>query len=367
MKKVLLSCLVLLCLAEVGSALNTKSYDYRLKIPFSGYTESGTLTNFPALIILDTGISAFDYGQFDSTNGYDLRFTDSTRQTELNYEIEEWDTSGSSYVWVQVPTLTSNTYIFAYWGNAPSAQQAYTTNGATWTEGYLGVYHLAESSGGTNAIIDSTTNNYHGSDISSPVFQATGQIGLGIDFENSSNQYITLPDLGTPAGATLECWIKLESFSRRVFIGRKELTDGYCTLRHWSDGDYAGLFDDGPGLHATNVISTGTWHYAALDTGTGITDQAKLILDGVELDSGARGNAIVDLDVDIGAQDGGDFMDGIMDEVRISNVSRSSNWIWACWMNQASNSVFCDYEQVILPQKLWERSEIWERDLLGPR
>jgi hypothetical protein len=35
-----------------------------------------------------------------------------------------------------------------------------------------------------------------------------------------------------------------------------------------------------------------------------------------------------------------------MDEVRISGVPRSSNWLWTCWLNQASNSAFIDYSAV---------------------
>ncbi|MEM7393354.1 MAG: LamG domain-containing protein, partial [Verrucomicrobiota bacterium] len=36
--------------------------------------------------------------------------------------------------------------------------------------------------------------------------------------------------------------------------------------------------------------------------------------------------------------------DGKIDEVRISSVARSSNWIWAVWMNMASNHLFNEYE-----------------------
>jgi hypothetical protein len=33
----------------------------------------------------------------------------------------------------------------------------------------------------------------------------------------------------------------------------------------------------------------------------------------------------------------------VIDELRIETVPRSSNWIWACWMNAGSNSVFNSY------------------------
>jgi len=34
------------------------------------------------------------------------------------------------------------------------------------------------------------------------------------------------------------------------------------------------------------------------------------------------------------------YLHGMIDEVRISSVARSSNWIWACWLNMASNPLF---------------------------
>jgi hypothetical protein len=43
---------------------------------------------------------------------------------------------------------------------------------------------------------------------------------------------------------------------------------------------------------------------------------------------------------------GGYAFDGSMDEVRMSSVPRSSNWLWACWLNQASNSAFIGYSAV---------------------
>jgi len=38
-----------------------------------------------------------------------------------------------------------------------------------------------------------------------------------------------------------------------------------------------------------------------------------------------------------------DYYSGVLDEVRISNVARASNWVWACYMNMASNGVFNIY------------------------
>ena len=55
----------------------------------------------------------------------------------LNYEIEQWNPAGNSYVWVQVPRFTNNCSVLAQWGGfTGSTAPAYTTNGATWSNGF---------------------------------------------------------------------------------------------------------------------------------------------------------------------------------------------------------------------------------------
>ena len=65
-----------------------------LAIVFTNDARLGTLSNFPALVELSTSISNFSYGDFLSTDGYDLRFwSDDAKTEELDYEIERWDTN----------------------------------------------------------------------------------------------------------------------------------------------------------------------------------------------------------------------------------------------------------------------------------
>ncbi|MFZ4398008.1 MAG: DUF2341 domain-containing protein, partial [Kiritimatiellia bacterium] len=109
----------------------------QMKITFGGYTNpSEVLTNFPVLVVFSNnvgGSSSFDYSHSCSSSGYDLRFaTNSTDRTNsINYEIESWNPFGTSYVWVHVPTISTNGQgaIWANWGNTnASSQLACTTN-----------------------------------------------------------------------------------------------------------------------------------------------------------------------------------------------------------------------------------------------
>jgi len=101
---------------DIGTEL--KNWRYKMKITFNGYTGSTTLSNFPALVVFNDSLPNFGYDQFVSPDGWDLRFTDASESQYLSYEIEDWNTSGDSHVWVKVPELSgTDTYIWAYWGN----------------------------------------------------------------------------------------------------------------------------------------------------------------------------------------------------------------------------------------------------------
>jgi hypothetical protein len=70
--------------------------------------------------------------------------------------------------------------------------------------------------------------------------------------------------------------------------------------------------------------------------------------DGVEVKRRtARGNYIGTGDFSIGSGPFGAGFNGPLDEYRVSTVAVSSNWVWACWLNQASNSVFNCYGRLV--------------------
>ncbi|MCP4709590.1 MAG: DUF2341 domain-containing protein, partial [Planctomycetes bacterium] len=136
----------------------TREPVYQLQITFTNCPGSEVLTNFPALIRLNTSIDDFVYNSFLSTNGYDIRFWDASLKIALNYEIEKWDAGGDSYIWVQIPVFTNNSSIWATWRDENDQDQATcTTNGATWDDTFEAVWHMSEINPE-----DSSVNNHHG-------------------------------------------------------------------------------------------------------------------------------------------------------------------------------------------------------------
>ena len=67
-------------------------------------------------LTLGTNISGFSYAAV-GTNWYSLRFTDD-EGVRLPYEVQSWDTGGTSRLWVRVAELTNNAVLSAWWGNA---------------------------------------------------------------------------------------------------------------------------------------------------------------------------------------------------------------------------------------------------------
>ena len=327
-----------------------------MTLTFSGYTAGKeTLTNFPALVTLGTNLSGFAYSQFlGSYGGYDLRFMSGA--TELNYEIESWGATGNSnsYVWVQVPLLTNGTVITATWGDATKTQQAYTTNGATWTGGYVGVWHLPNGIAlGTS---DSTTNKATGT-VNGGVSAAAGVIDGGA-LLNGSSGYVEMEPTylsNTAIPFTLTSWINLAGFGKDVYpnIMRVKCGAGKSfVMALSSQPSYEGLLFGADsvwpqGKAGPAWASFNAWnHLAVTYNGAGATTLGNYgaYANSTSLTIGAAGmfsaypNATT-----LGGTSANNWWDGLLDEVRISSVVRSTNWVWAEWFNMASNTAFQTY------------------------
>lgn len=238
-------------------------------------------------------------------------------------------------MWVQVPLLSSsNDYIWAYWGSASQTnQQAYTTNGATWSEGYAGVWHFPEGNG------TSTMDSKRGHDGTlNNVVWTNAQIARGVSFDGSS--YIGTGDWGVTNGITVESWVYSANFSQNGFIvGKNPVNARWELFFEGANLKWRGA-DSGNNV-ATAGPANGQWHHVS---GAQTNTTGFLYIDGVYRTQGAATQiGAASGDVEFGRFASGYYYVGVMDEVRVSSVSRSSNWVWACWMNMGSNSVFTTY------------------------
>jgi hypothetical protein len=327
------------------------SWSFKMKITFAGYDGTETLTNFPALVVFTNGMSSntFFYSQFAATNGYDLRFKDSN-DVELSYQIEEWNPAGNSYVWVKVPQLVNNSsYIWACWGRARATAPGYTTDGSTWANGFVGVWHLNED--GTGARLDSSPNNNDGIPCAYSGAEATvGLIGGADNLDGIAN-CIRIPNnagLQLNERLSLSAWVKADIWDtvNENAIIRK--SSGYRFLCR-DTGFMTLKLESAPDVIVQDPIanySAGAWYHlvATYDKDANI---ASLYTNGVLAASTPGNTWLLSNDTDdpyIGSTDGaGQFFNGIIDEARICNVARSADWVWATYMTMASNATFTTY------------------------
>ena len=130
--------------------------DFKMKLPISvNATAAGekTATDLPVLVRLSESITGFKYSDL-AANGSDLAFgvDDETTVKIYPHEIDTWDPTGESLVWVKVPSVAAGTSFNAYYGNNVTVASTATS---VWS-GYKAVWHMNEASG--NAI-DATTNH----------------------------------------------------------------------------------------------------------------------------------------------------------------------------------------------------------------
>jgi hypothetical protein len=134
--------------------------DY-VDIRVQGYTGSEPLTNFPLLVrISEERMRGFYYSRAGLT-GEQLVFMDEG-ENSLPYEVDKWDITGESYVWVKLNVLTNNAPIRMYWALKKGVMPPGYTPEEVWAD-YAGVWHFSESISGSESkavpSIDATGNS----------------------------------------------------------------------------------------------------------------------------------------------------------------------------------------------------------------
>ena len=316
---------------------------YRMPIGFPGYTNrTEVLTNFPALVVLSNNVggSGFSYATAVSAGGYDLRFRDAADTTNLNYEIESWNTNGASYVWVQLPTLASDgsTSIWAKWGDGlDAAQQPCTTNGATWSAAFASVYHFADGSGNAN---DATANRFTATN-NAAAFTNAGKAGPAA-YINAENASFLRQEL-TNSVLSASVWYQFGATgggSWNTIFARNGGSYHHLLINDTSHniGFWNGNFGDS-GL----TLVLGTWyHFTVVMAGTSYKLYANgaLIYTATAFDNSVSGQRLSRISTHDGTTQAAW---GTLDEVRFENVARSTDWIWASYTTVASNASFTSY------------------------
>ena len=331
-------------------------YNYQALITFNVHPSSD-LSAFPNLV-LGTYSQLADVAHGGYVNNTvtllgqivpaDLIFTsDSAGSVLLSWEIESWNNvTGAIVVWINSDRLaTSDTLIYCWVGKA-SITTYQCTASATWDSNYKGVWHFPSDS--ADGLKDSTSAiqaTWNTGDHSS----ATGQMDGGVNYTNYNGIDATNDSALQIIGSlTLETWFKhSDGGSARPMY---KLASNYGYAMESVGQQYLDFVIGGASLGTLEVMGStidDTWHHIV-----GVYDASgpalKIYLDGV-LQSGIVYGTIPTAITDsgtalfLGSEEqyaGGSPNGAYQDEVRVSSIPRSADWIAHEYRQQAQASAW---------------------------
>ncbi|HWQ96080.1 MAG TPA: DUF2341 domain-containing protein [Candidatus Methylomirabilis sp.] len=343
------------------------------------------LINFPILINLNkiSGINSINTGAIFNELGtqYKKISIKTSGGTELYAEVEKWNNSGKeAWIWVNVPSISSTSDTVLYLNYSSSWVDNIEHIGDTgskaaenvWNSEYKTVMHMAQD--GKGEYKDSTRNHHGGTGngVSGSPTRRPGWLE-GNQFFDGNNDYISIPDsndfsLNRSRGLTIEWWFNPTTLNFRHdsgeehyinMLGKGDYPDGWeyvftlggkeSTVKSQEIAFYVGKpsggIQTGGGLFHTYNIGDKIYVAGRLDAknvyltayyadGFSSTDHEDYTTwDGYNnTPSNTRSSFHIGT---IPTQ--GQMFEGIIDEVRISNIYRSDAWLHASYYSELDN------------------------------
>ncbi|MDA0765783.1 MAG: DUF2341 domain-containing protein [Verrucomicrobia bacterium] len=287
-----------------------------------------TETNFPLLVRLNSGNFTFGEAQSD---GRDLRFT-TAAGAALSFQIEEWNAgAGTASIWVKIPAITGNSSqeIKMYWGKSGVGSESDGSAVFNAGNGYASVIHMNET---VTDAVGTVTPNDTGTSLT------TGMIGKARNFTLGKGIHcgdsITGFAQGNAAHST-QAWFRTSAVNCEIVDWGVE-GGGFNKVqvrvisppRIYIDGNFASVTGN-------TALTPGQWHHVVHTYTPGSPNVTRIYVDG-QFDNSA--NVSMNLPNPSRMWIGGWYNNyqfaGDIDEVRISKVARSANWIKLEYENQ---------------------------------
>ncbi|MHA2274347.1 MAG: DUF2341 domain-containing protein, partial [Candidatus Kariarchaeaceae archaeon] len=323
-------------------------FSFRKNITISSSVVSGSsnLNDFPYLLELTDE----DLKYKTLASGYDILFTDQDG-VPYDHEIEIFDQSvGYLKTWIRIPTFsaTTDTKLVMYYGNQ-NAITSYENVEAVWDNNYVAVWHMNnDPSGPSPQILDSTGNSWDGS-YAFNTFTADDLVNGTIYFDDSNDGFnVGNIDSNSWDQLTLQGWINPFN-SEYDKILTKENTTGSGGPYSWYLGRNSGniyyrITRDGGSSYSMNVaagIQNNEWNSLAFTWDGTITSNHMVgYKDGSIVNTRSTGSSTYTIystpyDVYLGITGySGNDVGGYLDEIRISNIVRSPDWLATEYNNQ---------------------------------
>ncbi|MDD2954483.1 MAG: DUF2341 domain-containing protein, partial [Parabacteroides sp.] len=351
--------------SNVEASYNDSWYDaawsYRKSITINRAKVSHTdnpktyLSDFPVLVsLIDDDLKA-SAGKVKKDDGSDIIFT-LPDKTPLNYEIESYDKdTGKLVAWVKIPQLNdannaADTVLYMYYGNALASTNTTVNIQGVWDSSFKMVQHMNQDpSGAAPQFINSTSNVNNGTSSAGMASNdpISGEIGGANSFDGKDDQIScgNNSSLDITSAVTITLWIKRSgnqvAFSK--VIDKHGVSSGFFI--HFLDDSTNSLafsFYDSMGTSHSSImksIDDNVWtNIAVTFDGNNINIYKNAIGSSVSFNgniSSTTNSTILG-----GNSFNTQFFSGSLDEVRISSVARSADWIKTEYNNQSDPSSF---------------------------
>lgn len=362
-------CLLLCLQLPSFAAWYGTGWGYRAKITTQNGKVDADLTDYPIYVNLaDFGSGHGIWSQVLST-GADIRVTKSDGTTEVPIQVVAIDTSAKTgeLHFKASGTLsgTSNADYYIYYGNGDAS--AYATSATygrdnVWTANYNAVWHMNEDpTGSAPQLIDSTghgnSGTYQGTGTSDLI--TSGKIGKSTDFDPADGNYYTIPDssyLDATSSCTMQFWTYIDAYTVNyaMFLSKQS---GAGVHQGYTFGVDTGLsneayyrsfkltgFNDQLDTSGNAALGLGAWKFLHTVIGGASSYPGTFYKNGTSQEADSTGqdfdaNDVV-LCIGTGQHSRTLYIDGQMDEVRISGIERAITWMSTEYNNQNSSSTF---------------------------
>jgi len=290
---------------------------------------SASEDGFPLLVRLHKDF--FDFSQAKA-NGEDIRFATSTG-TPLAHQIDEWDAANAAAsIWVRIPTIKGNARqgIKMYWGKADAASESNGSAVFNESNGYLSVWHMndpVKDEVGTLESKDTGTTSSSGIIGKSRHFD----VGKGI---NCGENITTYPSGSGPHSS--EAWFRAEQPNATILGWGNEQAQGKVIMQFFSPPHIKmECYFSGADVAGGSTLPMSQWIHVIHAFKSG---ESRVYvngrLDGVSTSAGAPLAIKSPARMYMGGWYNNYRFVGDIDEVRISRVTRSADWVRLQYENQ---------------------------------
>jgi hypothetical protein len=318
------------------------SWTKRKKITIQSSKVPTTASDFSVYVKLDD--LGTDFWAGVKNGGGDIRITKADGTTELAREVVSCDTGtskGELYFKADSISSSANTDFYIYYGNSGASDYAVSgTYGAraVWS-GHVGVWHLKETSG---SAVNSASASYSGTFNGGLPDSVAGKIGNAQDCDGDGD-YVNIGNVGITENWTMNFWAKSHEIGENPVYFPVGLTtsadNGIGMGGYYVPVDNKIYVFDGTNLlKGTTDVSEDVWYFITV-VKNGSTYY--LYVNG-SLEASGTLNDIDISDLRLGRRSGTDawYFNGVIDEARVADTTRTTNWITTEYNNQNSPSTF---------------------------